>query len=129
MILYKYIFSKAYYFCIWAFKEKEFPWAWAAITTSMVIVMTIITVLQAVEVYAFPQRVETYSSYHKYFSLGMALLALWYVHRGDRYLGILKTVENLTPRERSIVRYGALLYLLILMVAYFWLTEIIRDAN
>lgn len=128
-MLFKYIFCKAYYFCIWAFKEKDFPWAWAGMTTSFVFVVTIINLLKLLEVLIFPERINIYGEYHKYFSLSMAILALFYVKHGNRYVKILADCKKLPERKRKILRYVSVAYLLILGVSFFLLSEIIRDFN
>jgi hypothetical protein len=128
-LLYKYIFCKAYYFCIWAFKEREFPWAWAGMTISMIIVGTIITLLKLAEVLMIPERFNIYGEYHGYFSVGMAVIILFYVKHDNRYVKILEECNNLPARRRKILRYVSVAYLLILVVSFFWLGEIIRDFN
>lgn len=129
IILYKYIFCKAYYFCIWAFKEREFPWAWAGITTSMVFVGTIITLLKLGEFLMFPERVNIYREYHGYFSLGMAAIMLFYVKQNNKYLRVLEACKKMPLKKRLVLRYLSLFYLIVLVVGFFWLSELIRDFN
>jgi hypothetical protein len=113
IVLFRYFFCKAYYFCIWAFKEKDFPWAWAGMTTSFIFVVTIINLLKLLEVLMFPDRINIYGEYHKYFSLGTAILALFFVKRCNRYLKILEAYKQLPERKRKILRYMSVAYLLI----------------
>lgn len=127
--LFQYIFCKAYYFCIRVFKEKEFPWAWAAMATSFILVVTITNLLGLIEVLILPKRINTYVEYHKYFSLGMVILAPIYVKRNNRYMRILEVCKQIPESKRLMLRYVSIVYILILVVGFFWLGEIIRDFN
>ena len=128
-MLFKYIFCKAYYFCIHAFKEREFPWAWAGLTTTMIVVATMLTLLTLFEVLMLPERINTYGEYHKYFSVAMAILGLFYIKYGDRYLRILETFKKLPEKRKKVLGYVSVIYLVILVVSFFWLGEIIREHN
>lgn len=128
-MLYRYIFCKAYYFCIWAFKEKDTPWIWAGMTTSMIIVGTVITLLQLIEVLMLPSRINIYGEYHGYFSLGMAVVIVLYVKQGDRYLNVLETCKKLSEKRRKVLRYISIVYLLILFASFFWSGYLIREYN
>lgn len=98
-------------------------------TTSMIIVGTVITLLELLEVLMLPERINIYGEYHKYFSLGMAILSLFYVKHNNRYLKILKGCKKLSERRRKFLRFVCVAYLLILVVGFFWFGGIIRDFN
>lgn len=128
-MLYKFIFYKAYYFCIRFLKEKEFPWAWAGITTAIIIVVTIIALLELMEFLSLPKRINIYGEYHGYFSLGIAIITLFYVKHDNRYLRILETCKSMPLKKQKMLSYLSLAYLVVLFIGFFWLGEIIRDFN
>lgn len=127
VILYKYIFYNAYYFCINVFKEKEFPWAWAGMTSSMVFVATLVAMLELIEFLMLPSRINTYGEYHGYFSLGMAMLSVFFVRYNNNYQKILKDVETLPLDVRKRVKYLSVFYVLVVVISFFYLGYLIRE--
>lgn len=129
VMLYKYIFSKAYYFCISVLKEKEFPWIWAGMTTSMIFVATVITLLELIEYIMLPTRINIYGEYHGFFSLGTAIIIVLYVSYNKKYAEILESYNALSEKRRKVFRYVSVVYIVILAVSFFWLGYLLREYN
>lgn len=127
--LYKYIFFKAYDFCIRVFKEKDFPWFFASGVISMTFVTTLIVLLELFEYVMLPTKVEIYGKYHGYFSLLMLLGTGFYMKQNNRYLKILEYCRNQTEQRQSLMRYLSVLYFISLFISFFLLGYLLRQYN
>jgi|GEM_PF-2559660 len=129
VVLYRYIFAKAHFFCVSFFREKEFPQYFAAIMVTLAITTNFYILLSLVEYVMLPVRFNQYGEYYKYFALIVLAIALFYVNNKKRYLKILERNSNISERKRKRLRIVSVAYLLFLFVAFFLLSALIRDYN
>lgn len=129
MILYKYIFCKAYYFCIRVFKEKEFPWAFASGIVTLCLVTNIVVLLEIVEYAMLPDGINIYAPYHGYFAVALWILIQLYVTRDKRYIKILESCKSLSAKKRQMLRYISIVYVIVLVIGFFWLGYLLREYN
>jgi hypothetical protein len=101
MILYEFIFYKAYLIAINIFKEKEFPWTFGSVMVNLCIVIPIITLLALAQYLALPGKINTYDNYHGYFAIGTLLIIFIYVKQNNKYLNIIDQCKRLTSRKKS----------------------------
>jgi len=127
--LYKYIFCKAYNFCIRAFKEKEFPWAFASGMVTLCIVTSIVILLEVMEYMVLPYRINIYASYHGYLAVALWILIQIYITRKKKYLRILEECKNIPLKKQKILRSLSIAYLLLLFIGFFGLGYLIREYN
>lgn len=127
MKLYKYIFSRAYYFCIRVFKEKDFPQFFASIVISMIFVGSIIVVLELIEYLMLPTVINIYGDYHGYFSLTMLVGIAFFINRNGYYSVILKEYEAMTAEERKTLGLWSWIYTGVLLFGFFYLGYLLRE--
>jgi hypothetical protein len=129
IMLIKFIFFKAYTFCVNVFKEKEFPYAFASGVTTLCIVTSIVILLEIFEYAMLPQPVNIFDNYHGYFALVLWILTIVYVRRDKRYLKILDDCRNLPlAKQKALFIIGAA-YMVSLFIGFFLLGYLIRDYN
>jgi hypothetical protein len=124
--IYKYIFYKAYHFCINTFKEKEFPWMFATGAISIAFVASIIMVLELVEYIMLPKKINTFGEYHGYFSLGALICAAFLIKKNDSYLKILRDVDLLSTKKKKSLGALSLVYIFFVFTSLFYLAYLIR---
>jgi hypothetical protein len=129
MALYKFIFYKAYNFCIRVLKEKEFPWAWASLIITLCLVTSIVVLLEVMEYLMLPKRIDIYGGFHGYFALAAWIIIQIYITRNKRYLKIIEDCENLSTDRRKNLSLVSIIYISILIVSFFGLGALIRDYN
>lgn len=129
VVLYRYIFTKAYFFCINIFNEKEFPQYFASGVVTLAMVTNIIILLELIEYFSFPIRVNIYSEYHGYFALFSWGIVLFYVNYKKRYLKVLEHNRNISVKKKKNLKIISITYLLFLFVAFFLLGALIREYN
>jgi len=129
IVLYRYIFTKAYFFCINIFKEKEFPQYFASGVVTLAMVTNIVILLELIEYLSFPTRVNIFGEYHGYFALFSWGVVLLYVNNKKRYLKILEHNSNISERKKKRLRIISIVYLLFLFVTFFLLGALIREYN
>ncbi len=127
--LYRYIFTKAYFFCINVFKEKEFPQYFASGVLTLVMVTSIVIILELIQYLSFPVRVNILGEYHGYFAVFSWGLILLYVNNKKRYLKILEYNSKISKRKKKKLKVYSIIYLLFLFVAFFLLGALIREYN
>jgi len=126
-MLYKYIFYKVYFFYIRVFKEKEIPHWFASTIVTLILVMNILAVIE-VFLYLFqPELIITISEYFKYFSLLILAGVMSYTNMRKRYLSFIKDIDKLPKNKRRSLGYISFLYVLVVFVCFFGMSEIIRD--
>nr|WP_320117915.1 hypothetical protein [uncultured Marinifilum sp.] len=81
--LYRYIFTKAYFFCITVFKEKEFPQYFASGVVTLALVTQIVIILELIEYLSFPTRVNIFGEYHGYFAVFCWGVVLLYINNAN----------------------------------------------
>jgi len=124
--LYKYIFCKAYYFCINVFKEKDFPWFFASGAMSMAFVVNVLVLEGLITITILPNLSDNLGGYYGYFSLFMLVGTAFYMKRGDRYRRVLEDGKKLPVGKRKTLRYVSLIYLIVLGISLIWVSTIIR---
>ncbi len=129
VVLYRYIFTKAYFFCINVFKEKEFPQYFATGMVTLAIITNFYILLSLIEYLMLPVRFNQYGEYYKYFALIVLAFALFYVNNKKRYLKILEHNSDISERKKKKLRIISIVYLLFLFVTFFLLGALIRDYN
>jgi len=129
VVLYRYIFTKAYFFCINIFKEKEFPQYFATGMVTLAIITNFYILLSLIEYMMLPIRFNQYGEYYKYFALLVLAIALFYVNNKKRYLKILEYISSISERKKKKLRIISIVYLLFLFVAFFFLGALIREYN
>jgi hypothetical protein len=117
ILLYKYIFCKAYYFCINVYKDREFPYFFAAGAISMTFVGTIILTLELISYVMLPTEVNTYGKYYGYFSVSMLIITSLYVKKNNRYLKIIQTCKDMSRNTPLVLRYISIAYILGLLIS------------
>lgn len=127
--LYRYIFCKAYFFCIKVFKEKDSPWFFASIAVTMTSVTTLVVLLELLEYLLLPNRINIYGQYHGYFGLVVLGCVALYVKHNDKYVEVLKSFEEMPLNQKMRLRYVAICYVLILFVSFFLLGSLLREYN
>lgn len=127
--LYKYIFTKAYFFCINYFKEKEFPQYFATGSVTLLATATLYVLLSIVEYVMLPIRFNFYGEYYKYFALVVFAIALIYVNRKKRYLKIIDQINSVSERKQKKLKIVAISYMLSLLLLFFQLSTLIRNYN
>ncbi len=123
------MFTKAYFFCINIFKEKEFPQYFASGVVTLTMVTNIVILLELIECILFPIRVNIFGEYHGYFALFSWGLVLLYVNNKKRYLKILEHNSNISEKKKKRLRIISIVYLLFLFVTFFLLGALIREYN
>jgi hypothetical protein len=119
LILYKYIFFKAYNFCIRVFKEKDFPWFFASGTVSMTVTMTIILALQLLRIIALPTEINTYGEYQGYCSLALLGGTVLYVRYKNKYLRIIDECKGMPANKSKVLLYLSISYFIFLIIGLF----------
>ena len=127
--LYTYIFTKAYFFCINIFKEKEFPQYFASGVITLAFVTNVIIVIELVEYIILPTKINTYGEYHGYFALACFVIILLYVNVKKRYEGILSRFDNIPIEKRKKLKAYSIIYLLVLFIGFFLLGALLRNYN
>ncbi|PKQ66639.1 hypothetical protein BZG01_10185 [Labilibaculum manganireducens] len=127
--LYRYIFTKAYFFCITIFKEKEFPQYFATGMLTFAITANFYILLSLIEYLMLPIRFNYYGEYYKYFALVIFAIALLYVNNKKRYLVIIKSCKELPNKRKKKLKVYSIIYLLFLFVSFFLLGALIREYN
>ena len=127
MIIYKYIFCKAYYIAIRVFKETEFPWAFGAIVVTLCLVMTILDILQIVRYLMLPKRIDMYDQFHSYIALALCAAIQIYAWRNKKYISILQDCKSISPQKRRILRVVSVIYILIIVVGFLELPGLTRN--
>lgn len=128
-LLYKYIFGKAYYFCIKVFREKEFPQFFATFIVTFAILANIAIILDIVEYILLPIRFKYYEEYYKYFALASYGIALIYIHYKKRYIQIIEFYKEIPPKKRKKLKYQSIIYLALLFIGFFLFSALIREYN
>jgi hypothetical protein len=124
--LYRFIFSKSYYFAIFVLKEREFPWAWAGMTTSVILVGNIVFGVQVIEYFMLPYETSI-GNYYSYFSLAMAIAIVVYVKRGNKYLQIIKSYKKSPLNRRKVLCYISSVYIFLIFSGLFFVGYLIRE--
>jgi uncharacterized membrane protein YhaH (DUF805 family) len=127
--LYRFIFTKAYSFCINIFKEKEFPQYFATGMVTLVIITNFYILLSLVEYLMLPLRFNQYGEYYKYFALIVLAIALFYVNNNKRYQKILEHNGNISERKKKRLKIISIVYLVFLFVTFFLLGALLREYN
>jgi len=127
--LYKYIFYRAYFFCINVFKEKEFPYIWASFIVAFLIFCNIITLVTALEYFMLPERIETYADYNKYFALIFLLFVEVFFYWRGRYSRVVESFKNIKPRRDLVLKVISIFYILITVFLFFYLSSLVREYN
>lgn len=127
--LYKYIFYKAYFFCIKVFKEKDFPWFFASFVVTMTAVTTLVVLLELLEYILLPTEINIYGQYQGYFALAVLGCVALYVKRNDKYVEILKSCEDVPLNKQKLLLYVTICYAIILFVSFFLLGHLFREYN
>lgn len=128
-ILHKYIFSKAYYFCINVFKEKEFPQYFATGIVTLIIITFIYILLSLIEYFILPLRFNVYGEYYKYFALVALGIALLYINYKNRYLKIIEYFGEIPDRTKKKLKIYSIIYLLTLFIGFFLIGALLRNYN
>ncbi len=126
--LYSYIFTKAYFFCINVFKEKEFPQYFAIITVTLIGVTNLYIILSLIEYIMLPDRFIPYDGYFKYFSLASVLTSLAYFNYKERYKAILSYNSELSSLKARRLKTVSIIYVLLLFVGFFTVGALLRNA-
>jgi hypothetical protein len=129
IVLYRYIFTKAYFFCINIFKEKEFPQYFATGMVTLAIITNFYILLSLIEYLMLPVRFNQYGEYYKYFALIALAIALFYTNNKKRYLKILEHNSKVSKRKKKKIKIYSIIYLLFLFIAFFLLGALIREYN
>lgn len=125
--LYSYIFTKAYFFCINVFKEKEYPQYFAIITVTLIGVTNLYILLSLIEYVMLPNKFIPYEEYFKYFSLASVLISLVYFNYKKRYNKVLNRNKGLSIAKVRRLKVFSIIYLLILFVGFFALGALLRS--
>jgi len=126
-VLYKYIFYKAYHFCINVFKEKDFPWMFATGVVSITFVANIISFLELIEYLMLPSRINIYGEYHGYFSLGLLIFSAILMKYNNFYQKVLKEVEEYSVEKRRRMAFISVAYVLVVFISLIYLAYLIRE--
>ncbi len=127
--LHKYIFYKAYFFCINIFKEKEFPYVWASFIVAFLVFMNLVTLQSAIEYYMLPEHILTYSEYNKYSALNFLLIVEIFFWWKGRYNRIVEECSNIKPKTVLILKFISIFYILISIFLSFYFDSLIREYN
>jgi hypothetical protein len=125
--MYKYIFSRAYYFCLNVFKEKEFPQIFASGIVSTIFVGSIIVMVELVEYLCLPIRINTYGKYQGYFSLAMFIAIAILMNKNKNYLKILSDYEAMSVKKRKVLGIWSWIYVSVLLFSFFYLGYLFRE--
>jgi hypothetical protein len=128
IILHKYIFAKAYYFCIQVFKEKDFPWFFASGAVSISIVNNVFIIEGVLRIVNL-NIIDISSEYYGFFSLLMLIFISARMKKNNKYLGVLADCKRITIRKRIILRYVSIVYIILQSIALIWVSTIIRISN
>ena len=128
VVLYRYIFTKAYLFCMNVLKEKEFPQYFASGVVTLAMVTNIIIFLELIEYFSFPIRVHVFGEYHGYFALFSWGVVLLYVNNKKRYLKIIEQSSNISHKKKKLRTYS-IVYLVFLFIGFFLLGALLREYN
>ena len=129
VMLYNYIFGKAFFFCINFFKEKEFPQYFAAGMVTFAMVTNIYILLSLVEYLMLPDRFNVYGEYYGYFSLATLGVVFFYVNHKKRYKKIIESYKGIPDKKREKLKIYSIIYLLFLFIGFFLLGALIREYN
>jgi len=124
-----YIYYKSYYFCIRIFKEKEFPQIWAGSVVAFLIFTNIVVLLEIVEYWMLPQRINIYSEYHKFFALAFIGIMQLYLHINKRYLRLLDYYKDIPETTKRVFRILSIVYYISLAFGFFFLALLLRENN
>jgi hypothetical protein len=125
--LYKYIFFKMYYFGINTLKGHKNPWVFATATATIVFNFTIISLLESIEYFMLPGRINTYGKYQGAASLTIFALALYFVTRNYYYHKILSDVHRFTQQRRRRLKYIAIIYVVFIFASAIYFAHLIRE--
>jgi len=125
--LYLYIFGKSYWFCMNILKEREFPYVWAGGAVAFLSFVNIRLILQIIEYFLLPYRLDIYYDSHKYLILVHMAIIVLYVYRKKRYLKILEKYESISKNKS--LRILSILYYIIIFGGFFLMSDVFREYN
>lgn len=127
--LYKYIFYKAYYFCIRIFNEREFPWFFASGILSLIVVITLVTLLEIIEYIILPNRINFFSEYQGYFALGVLFALAFYVKSENRYITIIEECKSISQKRQRLLFSIAIVYSIVLVFIFLLIGYLLQQYN
>ncbi len=127
--MFTYIFSKAYFFYVRVFREKDIPHWFASAILALLWVMNVIVLLNLFLYLVQPEIIKEINVYYKYFALVLLLVTIFYMSYGGRYQLILKTFEELSRKRKRTLGILSLIYISLLFCSFFYIGELIRIYN
>lgn len=127
--LLSYIFTKSYWLCVNIFKEKEFPEYFASGIIAVLITGTVIFLVNSVLYIIDPSLINIIFGYYKYLSLGMVLLFWGYFGYLKKYIIFVNRFEKMSEAKKKIFKVLSVFYILIVIVAFFGMSNAMRAYN
>lgn len=115
MNFFKYVFFKAYYFCIKYLKEKEFPWMFTSVILAMLLSFTLLIILGVLKQF-FLIKFSFSKNVFGLFSLLILLVVAIKVKYKNYYLKIVKDVNKFSLTYRKKMKILFLIYIVIVIV-------------
>ncbi len=127
--IYKYIFFKSYYLCIRTLNERETPWIFASVISTLVLSMSLAVIFELIY-YLNPSSIfDALIGYQGYFALTILFIIVLFVKRNNLYLAILGEVNTFSPKRNRLLHCLSLLYVRLIFLAIFALGYLIRETN
>jgi drug/metabolite transporter (DMT)-like permease len=127
--LYKYLFCKLYYIYIEYYGSKDYPYLWASIIMSSIISINISIIFDIIEYNLLPQEFNFYSNNYYYFVTIVLASVLFYNQHNDRYKSFLNFYNSLTRIPKRRLRIISNVYVVLSIVAFFYMGYLIRQYN
>lgn len=126
MLLYKFIFSKVYFFYLRFFQEKEIPHWFASSVISLIFIANFVIVANLLLLIINPKLISEANTYYKYLAIITLAAIMRYVNRKGKYREIINEYEGLQSSKRQLLSYLSILYVLIILIAFFYVGNLVR---
>ncbi len=127
--LYSYIFFRVYNFYLRVFNEKEIPHYFACGIVVILLMSNVAILTEFLYLKTGQNFFLKLTGYVKYASLILLFVGILMVNRNNYYKPILNRVSKYNHKQRSLLAYLSVFYLLITLVLFFYLGIEIRKLN
>ena len=126
-MLYKYMFSRVYYFYLHVFREEQIPHYFSCCVLAVILTSNIVIVSDLILYFYVPQHLYL-GGYYKFLALLVLAVLFFLICRGNAYLKILKLDSALSKKKKNVLAVASILYILVSIVGVSWIAEVIRDS-
>jgi hypothetical protein len=108
------------------FQEKEIPHWFASSVISLIFVANFVIVANLLILIINPKLISEANTYYKYLAIITLAAIMRYVNRKGKYREIINEYEGLQSSKRQLLSYLSILYVLIILIAFFYVGNLVR---